>query len=586
MKKRNMILSIVVVGILSGCSSKNNQFDVTVKNSLKEVKKANNKLDKVVKAQEKITENKYLDFSIHKRLSTLLEELSTMDKQVYHLEGKDITYPIFNNKDSKTMNINNIDKLVTFTPTVTNYAINIKPVFGGKINIVKIVDKYQKDSNLLNVKLKVNGKVPLNYIMKKISNLTGFNVLFTLNNKSSNSKGREGEEIPAPNNFNNKTNNSELALIKDKKVYFKGSNIKEFFDYVSQLFDVYIDVDYLKKLIKITKYKTKIYNVLPLIAAQVDSGVVMPSTQLNSQSGNTPQGITARMPISSGYNENKISALLGALKQLIQQNGGTLINVSDGLVSIKSTKQGFKKINKVVDKFNSKYSKIVDITITTYQFLVSKDFNLGLDLKYITDKFNITTSNLTNVLGKYTSKTGNTVGLGMSSSNVKFLKKYSYEGNFLNGIQTLINTTSSKDYLKSLKTETTTNTATTVSTKTPEIGKINQGETFGVTPNIYGDKVLINATLKLNVLNNLLKQKLSEDGDYITLPDVSTQSIPINTLIKVGDRMIVGIYQLYQKSSNYKGIIPNDNFLIGGSKDNAYVKQLFIVTAEVKRVIE
>jgi len=589
MQKKYFLLSSIgfILFSFSGCVS--SSFHVS-KNFTKQIKlevKNNDIEKKNIKFfydMEKENKDKYLDLSSIQTLKQALQELSKITGKVYYLKNnEDLALSSQTFENSKLLHINNLKKLQKYIEITTNKELIIektKKIIPKKLNkvdklkaikiisintkkvkkkkkifnnfiILKLKDKDEVLKDLSNINFEVRGQKAIGNLLKDLAKITGYSIVYKFDNNSN---------LQASNSKNN------FIPFKNDIIFYKGNNVADFLNYLSDMYDIYVDVDTDRKLIKFYKYKTKMFNLItPNVNVELNDNVSADKTVTN--------------PIVNKLNYTLTEQFINSLKTLLSTDKNSkILKTDNGLIIIKTTKNNMKTIEKMFNKFNNMYSKQVKVKLEIYEFLLSKNYNYGIDLNYKDNKNNLITQYLSNVI--FTTKPNDywKVNVNANTNVIRFNKKYFYTFNVINNIPVSLNIQDKQDYLKSISTTTTSSTSTTTETAT-EIGSVNQGQILSILARVVGNKVYIKSNVQVNTLNNM--QNVNVNGTTLMLPTLSTKILPSTNILHFGDRKIISIYETYENAKNYTGSLPVESFIIGGENGDKYIRKLIVIVLSV-----
>ena len=564
--KKKLIYSLVVSTILfSGCAQRNNAlFKKQVDEGIKLSKDIN--ISKDIK-QISLKDN-FIDFSINKDLKSALRQLNTFNPDnVYILkdDSKNIIFPSLSTQDSKKLDINNFYKLKKFVAETTPYIIKLKTnPFRKGVKIVEVFNKDAVKNNIEKIPISIHEKVNLNSLLNQISRLSGFSIVFkNMGNTSSPitntppTSSKQNTFISMPKQFNT------------EYIDFSGKTIGEFLTYISNQFNLFVNIDYQNKLIIFQKYKTFSF---PLIIPNIEETTTASlNKNLNSTTSNTDS-------LQFNYSDNFIKNFINSLKAAFPNDE---IYFSGGTIYAKLTKNDYESISTIINNFNNQFQKKAKIKIDVYAFLVNKNYNLGSDFSLKTNRLNFATKLLTNTILKAQNYSANkNIVINLNNNFLKYVKHYSFESTIINNISIIDDLSSEKNYIESIQTTTTTGTATSTSVQT-NIGQIHQGQEFIIFPKIYSNKVFLRILFKTSALDNLEEKNIGENT--IMLPTVSIKNIPINATLRYGERKIVSVIQTFANANQFKGIVPLEGFVIGGDNQHQYVRELIAVVISVNK---
>ena len=587
--KRKFIISTVVASVLvlfSGCGEKYSQveFNKQVKKGLLESK--NSDITKYIK-QIKLKDT-FIDFSINKRLSDALNKLNQMNKyNVYILQDTDnnIVFPNLTTNDSKKLHINSFKKLQDFVNKTTPYFIKIKsnPFLKG-IKIVKVYNKDSLKNDIKNYPFSVHSEIDISTLLNKISQLTGYNVVI---NKGNIRASFSSPNMTPPSVGNSPSGSSPKNVVTppsmsmptslpmptnlNQKIMFKGKTIGEFLNYLSNDLNYFVTIDYKHKLIIFNKYKTFTF---PLILTNLQSTTTAGLDKSSSQNASNTN-------LQYSYTSQFISTFINSLKGFAPNS--KIVYDASGVIYAKTTKKDLNVISKLIKNFNNQFLKEANIKVDIYAFLLSKKYVFGTDLSFKGNHISLITNYLSHNIvtaTKNAGKVSRTLGINSDNSFIKYVKHYSFQNMYINNMPQLIDLTSDRSYIESIKTTTTTNTASSTAVQT-QIGHIIQGQSLILFPKIYSNKIMLRILFK-NSTNDAIEEKVI-NKNTIMLPTISQRNIPINAVLRFGEKKVIGVFETLTDANQFQGIVPIENFIVGGTKNHQFVKEAIAIVISVNK---
>lgn len=588
MKKIMLLTSACVLLLFSGCTTKalNKEFDEQTINGAEDSRSAS--LTDKLTGEQILIDNKRIDLSTNKKLSTILSELGKIENRVYYLRSKDIPIVSVQTHSSRLLNIGNFDNLKEYIENTSNFTIKIvKNKFVKGMKVVEVFDKESLTSNLANRSFTIKDKASVSDALQEISKTTGFSIGYS-HDMTPNS---------ASQNTNNGNNATDLKNILDsKKIYFSGDNVSKFLDYLSSTFDVFINIDYKNKNIQISKYKTKIFTlVTPDYKIDVtDSGGSGASGSTRSSSassgasgstgGSTGGDLISEKTVKNTISMNITAKFIESIKSLVDNDSGSKVLINEsGMVIIKTTKANMDVVEDMFDEYNFLYTQEAKIDVKVYDFLLSKKIDVGIDLNYESGSTSMITNYVNTALTTVTKDSGGdkmSASAKLDNNFIRFSKSYSYSTVFTNNIPLSINLVQTTDYLKSLTNTTTSSTAVTTSTNT-EIGTISEGQILTILPRFHGDKIFIKSEFKVNTLTTM--DTTTVDKTVLSLPVLNSKVIPTTNVLAIGEKRLVGVYESFEDINNYKGIAPLEGFIIGGTNGKQFVRKAIAIVISINK---
>lgn len=571
---KTIAIGIVVSSLLVGCTMKqeadrkfNKQADINIEDY-----ESKNYLVEKMKSKEVIGKNEYVNVDTKKSVDTLLKNLSQIDGKFYHLQGLDMQIPSVKGYP----NIKTFQELDTYIQATTNKALVIESnkYLANSIKTVRIVDKNSLKNNLDDIKINLHGKnVDLKQAFITVSRLTGFNVIYK--NPSSSGVGL--------NNSQEGISDFEAELIS-----FQEGSVSSFLKTIETTLDLYIDIDYKEKMIVVSKYEIR---NIPLIVNDRDvkkSKMATAASGAENLESDTQEDVGG---ITSQFEFGVFKELQKSLDELVANYGGknsAKIDESTGSVNIYATNDVMRKLTEKLETFNESFRKRVEVELTTMELLVNNNWEYGSDLSGSkTDTSNgliaaietaLTGENLPGIT--LTTKHGDTATI-KSLKDIGFVSKtttQTYKAR--NHTPFVIQETNLTNYVENMTSTPVQTGDTTTITQSTETSKIEVGLTAVVLPKIVGDEISLYFNPASTKLNSLVKEKFS--NLEINIPSVNISVIENEPLLRSGDKIIIGSHSVYEDADGYKGIIPIDNFVIGGNQSKKLVKKVIIYVLSAK----
>lgn len=595
--KNRIVLSIIACSIVfNGCTvsdmSQNKSFDSLAKDVVKEKKEpviSNN-------VNEIIVEKTFVDLSYDKRLSVVLKELGDLEKISYYLsinnKSKDITIPAVSNQFK--VRIKDFEGLNSYVQDVlgSTLVITKNEFLSTKTKVVEIQDSKEHENSLAKIRMEINANNNnFKEIMTLVSKTSGFNIIY-------------GHDID--------------MNLNDLSINYHGDNLQGLISYIEESFNLYVDIDYKHKVIKFEKYKKRYFDLVvsdnningttdnESITA-IQGGTALPTTTSKALTKTISIGLykdlkdnlnilfTSR---STGTTNTTLGATTNNTTPSTTNASYYTLNNTTGKIMVNADKVTMKAAEKVIDEFNDSFAKQVKVNLEVFEVMVSNDKNFGIDGKF---KFDLKNSrdfeSGSNIGGSVT----NNVAANIFTFN-KIDNKFPMEVfiSSLNSVGKIVNSNSyfmmtrnhipynkrivtSTDYVKSVKTTTNTGTTTITSTQesTQETDTVNEGFTITMIPNIVGENISLN--INPNITQLLEMKDEIYNNSKITLPKTNVENFTSEVILKDGEKFVIGSVTTYEKADNYKGVLPIENFAIGGNNGSSFLRKetVFVLSAEI-----
>lgn len=594
--KNRIVLSIIACSIVfSGCTvsdmSQNKSFDSLAKDVVKEKKEpiiSNN-------VNEIIVEKTFVDLSYDKRLSVVLKELGDLEKISYYLsinnKSKDITIPAISNQFK--VRIKDFEDLNSYVQDVlgSTLVITKNEFLSTKTKVVEIQDSKEHENSLAKIRMEINANNNnFKEIMTLVSKTSGFNIIY-------------GHDID--------------MNLNDLNINYHGDNLQGLISYIEESFNLYVDIDYKHKVIKFEKYKKRYFDLVvsdnningttdnESITA-IQGGTALPTTTSKALTKTISIGLykdlkenlnTLFSSRSTGTTNTTLGATTGATTSTTSSSY-YILNNTTGKIMVNADKVTMKAAEKVIDEFNDSFAKQVKVNLEVFEVMVSNDKNFGIDGKFSYDLKNSKSfESGSNISGSIT----NNVAANIFTFN-KIDNKFPMEVfiSSLNSVGKIVNSNSyfmmtrnhipynkrivtSTDYVKSVRTTTNTGTTTITSTQesTQETNTANEGFTITMIPNIVGENISLN--INPNITQLLEMKDEIYNNSKITLPKTNAENFTSEVILKDGEKFVIGSVTTYEKADNYKGVLPIENFAIGGNNGSSFLRKetVFVLSAEI-----
>ena len=575
---------------MSGCTSKNEngEFNKVFKKFVdKNIKKVSTHDYLKNSIKENIDKEKTLDFDNTKKLSSILENLSEIDGNTYLLSADVEDIFIQNIKNSHKLKINTFEKLNQYIQDTSNYFIYIKKnkFVKNRVKIVGMKDQEVYERNLKKIPFSIDGKMAVSNIIEQLKDVSGFNVI------AKNIPKEDEKKIDKRTNEKLFSSNSIDSLFNNSYISFAGNNVMELVNHISRSFNVYVDIDYENKTIIFQKLKSKLFNIS--LSNVEYSGTLDVKQSIKNDvgsSGGETKSIKTKIKLDI------LDSLEENLKAILKTNDidGSLLSMNRtvGTIFVKTDKDTMKDISLLINDFNTAFEKQIDFKLEIYEFAVTKEFDVGISLgatlsngryegRLIGTSFTESIFSLddkSTIGNRYSVK-----GAKLNNKMVRLIKQTRHGYILKNSIPYFIDSTDSKSYVKSITKTTSKNAAGDAEDKTtPEISEINEGTVLSILAKVNGNKIEFNIQPKIVRVNGVAK--VEYEDNTITLPDVSINTFTSNVILKNGEKKIIGYLTTYEDVNDYNGIVPIENFVLGGARSNQYFRKetVYVISANLR----
>lgn len=540
-------ISIALAGlILGGCSNKSyhNEMITDVKQSVNKEFYEEMK-EPYTKTLVTEVENKksYISIMEDKSLNDVLKELELLDNNIYYLKSTDIAIP------KSRIQIKSFDDLNGYLNAVLDKEIVVQK--SGPIHLIEVLNKSEAKKKAVDyTKFELSGEISVEELIKLITASTGYGVAI-------------GNYIEDKQKFLNSIITINSSLLKDA------------LNSLSHSKNVYIDIDYDKEMISVSRYKDVVIELnIPLLNLKTSNETTTKETSGESKIENTSNIVL--------YEE-----LEKMVKNIISSDKISTYHIdkSTGLIFLKSTKEIEQAVRTVAKSYEMSFAKEAVIEFEKIEIILNKDRTYGISSmsKTVTDPADTSILNgisksvgTEGALSYSYQKTGELLEV-LATANNGIGKMLNYSQNMIvlkNNIPTVQSISQNTDYVEKIETTVSESIVTTEAT----VGTIKDGTSINALAKISRDKVFLNITPNVK---KLIKISEATVGDStIQLPEYNDQSYSISRELRLGETAIVGSMIIHDDAKEYQGVLPLEGFAIGGSDSKSYVRReiLYVVT--------
>lgn len=545
---KNILFLGTIFFLLNGCSSKSYHDEMTkkAKDSLnkedyEELKKSysNSLVDENFKSKE------FISILEDKSLSDILKEMETIDGNFYYLKSSDILIP------KSRIKIHNIAELNQYLNAVLDKELFIKK--NGSIYLVKLLTTSEtKKQSIEHIPFQLEGQISVEELIKLITAQSGYEVNI-------------GSFIENRNDFQN-----SIVSISSK-------NLKDALNSLSHTKDVFVDVDYDKEVINITRYKDLVIELnIPLL-------------DIKSSSQTSNQETTGESKVENNSQIVLYDELDKMLKNIISTDKISTYHIdkASGLIFLKSTKSIESAVRTIAKAYESTFSKEAVIEFERIELILNKNRAYGIGS--ISDNrqqntgagvvrgigtdgaLNFTSDNATRLL-QVVATANNEIGRVLNySKNMIILK---------NNIPTVQSITDNTDYVE--KIETTIDSETGLRTSDVTVNTLKEGTSITAMAKVSRDKIFLNITPTIKKLIEF--GEVSIDGTMIKLPQYKDQSYNISKEVALGETSIVGSIIVHDDAKNYQGVLPLEGFAVGGTDSKSYIRREIVYVVTLRNI--
>jgi hypothetical protein len=543
-----------------------------------------------------------IDISVQKTLKMILHELQLIENNIYMLAdgSKNIDIPI-----NSKFKIDSFQTLVMFLEATTDYTLIIKQNKYRKDlpKIIEVVHKksVQNDIDKHSVPIEIkssNSTMTAKDALVAIAKSIKFSLVFKHNDFPETKTLTKNNG----NSFQTTQTNSgsgDVTIFDNAIINFYGDTLSDFFNYIENSFDVFINVDYGKKQIVVSKIKTSFLKLaMPNIELTTES--TSGSAGLTSTGGGqTVEGamiestIAIKMyeqleeKLSKIFNNDSNSQMGGVNSNSTSSREYYDIDTNNGEVLIVAGHEKLERSRKVIDSFNESYSKNVYVDFRVYEVLVYAENKLGSAFSGTSDKFSLNVNPEVTGFMSYLDSITDTFTLKSTLESLHtyghILKGYKAESRLINNIPKSIQLITSDDYVSKITNNTTTSTGTVNTELSNEVATLQYGKTITLKPKVYDDSCAIEIDYESSGKPNMKDRVIGSNTIQISENKTKDKYRDIVRL-KNKETVIINVIEEFVSANDYKGLLPIQNFVVGGSEKNQYLKKEIIFLLSLNQI--
>lgn len=552
MKQFKSLIAISTALLLfSGCSSKSFHEDMQNSNKKALDKKDYNNIknsysDSLV--DEVDVKKGYISVIEDKSLADILKELEVIDGNLYFLKSSDILVP------KSRIKISSFEDLNNYLNAVLDKSLTVEQ--NGQMVLVKILSSSErKKKSIKSIPFNLDGQISVEELVRLITLESGYEVNI-------------GSFIENRSDFQNSV------------VQISSRDLQDALNSLAQSKDVYVDVDYDKEAINISRYKDVVIELN------------IPILDMSSSSQ------TSNQETAGGESkiENKSQIVLyeeldKMLKNIISTDKISTYHIdkASGLIFLKSTKSIENAVRTLAKAYEASFSKEAVIEFERIEVLLNKSREFGVLGADVTRTGNGTSWNVGPLTPEATGALGfetinpirNLRMLADSKNDIGRMLNYSKNMIVLkNNIPSVQAITDNTDYVE--KIETTRDADTKERTSDVTVNTLKEGTSITAMAKISRDKIFLNIAPTIKKL--IAFKEVSVDGTTIQLPQYNDQSYNVSKEVKLGETSIVGSIIVHDDAKNYNGILPIESFAIGGKDSKSYVRREIVYVITLREI--
>jgi hypothetical protein len=576
-KKDLIALSFVSVAMLTGCST---SIESANENILGLGKGLVTNLEGPMKKQidEKVLRNRFVDLSSQKSIKAVLGELEEIDGRMYMLAigSKNIDIPV-----NTYFKVKSLDHLNEYMKTTTKYCIEIiKNKYRKDLpKIVRVIHKESIKDNLdkYSIPMEISSTfstISAKDALVKIAQSIKFSLVF---------KYTDFPEIKFKANSNI---DNAVSVFDNSIINFYGETLFDFISYIEKSYNVFVDVDYSQKEILISKYKTlsKKLELSDLELSSINEGG-SGETEVKGKVANTSSLIKLHDEVF-----NKLEKVFTGSNRNLADKEYFYINKNTGDVLLVASRDKMEKAVQVIDTFNETYSKSVLVDVNVYEVMVYKNNRYGTSISHNTNTSSFSSGSISSFVDfvanrGYESGSNGAIDIGIESvaQYGHIVRGYSTTARLTNNIPKSSLLTTMEEYISSVTESTTIQDGISLTSVSNTTSSLSYGKTITMKPSISDDICTIELDYEA-VSQPRLVEKNMGDNTIQLITDSNSNIYRDIVRIKEGEKIVLNSISDYIKVSDYEGIVPVENFIIGGVSDGSYIKKETIYVMSVKKI--
>lgn len=523
------ILTSFLLLSFAGCS-------ITGKNQETSVEQTKNQ-ETIDLLKEKKSIQRTINIKTGDNTRTIFDRLSSIDNKTYII-NQDSN---FSSKISVN-GIPNLEELKKFFKA-NDYILESENVEDSSYVKIKVKQTLSTVENKLkNTTISINGTVPIDDMIKMISNNSKIEIVYDDKTASNISK------INRSINFNG----DGLSALKE----------------ITNSVDLSVDFKDDKAIVSYFKTETMNLDIFTRDrATSTKIEIAMSNTSSNDSNSNstnssssTTDSSTSDKDLSITYKTEQVKDLVKSLDSIISEHGSYTLLPSSGQILIRDKGTNVKLAQKLVSDFNSQFKDTIEMTLTFYKVVTDKGDKRGLDFSALGSKLDFKASGMaTNAFGtssNYFSLAAKNFS-GESNSILSFLSEYG-QAEVLNPVSfetqsnvlKTVKIANNYGYISSVKQSTTSNTTST-SEITPN--SVADGGFISVIAKPIGNDFiavdLYSTTTSLTKFNSVTIM-----DSTVQTPDTAEQSIDGYHQVKAGVPFILVSHKYEENKANTAGL--------------------------------
>ena len=563
--------------LLSGCSL---TMQDSMNKDLKEITKDNkrpkqidgiNLPDLSKQYADKVSSRKSVSFENPISLKAVLKQLEEIDGKKYFLDrnSENIIFPV------SSMKANNFKSVAQYLADTTGKTLYVDPkysLFKDKLQIVKVKNAKEQQYNFAKIPFKLNMNISVAEALKQLKENPQF--AFSINIDY-----EDFETVPG------------TRLFQDVYISYKGTNVQEFLDYLGQKLNVFINIDYDSKIVRLHKYEKQFFQLI-VDNKDITGTIGGEDTAVTKDSDAKESKLAQEIKIGV-YSELKESLEKILLDSISRKNNNSYYEVDDqtGSVEAYSDRRTMQEFQKKIEKFNDKYKDMIEVEVLTMEIVLSKDYLLktGLDItktagsitSTLTTPFNVTNQLLDVVK---TGSGGSTTNLLLQSAQEfgYVADKRSRVWKLRNHIPKSKSDVKGSRFLKNIKILDPTVDGQAEKAET-ETDSISEPENYSVTAHYSNNQISLSFNSAMGKLTDM--ETLTAGTTAVSNPITKSSRDNDDVFMKNGDVYIMEDSVTLEKSNKFEGIIPTNwialNAIGGGSNESmVYTQKIKLVTAK------
>lgn len=385
---------------------------------------------------------------------------------------------------------------------------------------------------------------------------------------------------PTMNSGNMFIETGEAAETKDSIFIDYEGDVRGLFDYIAMKKDLKWKYDNEVNKVYFYEYNTETFTVFALSESVNSSSSITTNVSSNSSS-ETGQGsadTTNQQTISYQNNQDYWKEVSDNIKEMISDKGFVSINSTQGKITVTDNDFVIAKVSKYINDLNEEAYKQISFDFKVINIKVSEERNIGVNLNTINDRINLSLG--TALAGVTNSQNSLAYSRNDDTLLLNILDEYGtvnvttdLSTTTMNNMPVPVQVATNQVYVKEIRSENLgedgDNTVYETVTDT-----VSDGVTIILTPKVIGNRILLNYTMNLSVIDDLVQ---APGNSQVQLPLTSTKNFVQRLTLRNGETRIVAAFQKQDTKAGSKHPLSRKLWMFGGNETFDNQKEIVLI---------